>query len=342
MLTALGLPVDGPDMAETPRRLVDAYAELLAVPDFDLTTFDNGSGYDELVLVRDIPVRSLCEHHLLPFTGVAHVGYLPGDRILGLSKLARTVEFFARRVQTQERLTSQVADHLHDRLAPARRRRGDRGRAQLHERPRRARHRLQHPHLRAPRPAPRRPRVARRVPQPDPRQEFPMSAPIVVVGGGLAAGTFVTQLRERGHDGDVVLLAEETHAPYERPPLSKDLLLGKGSPDDAAVHEAAWYAEHGIDLRTGTAATAIDPAGRRVQAGGDWLDYDELVLATGARAAPPADGRRVRRAGRLPAHPRRLAGAPRAAHRREPGSASSAAAGSGSRSPRPPASTAPR
>jgi GTP cyclohydrolase I len=118
MLTALGLPISGPDMAETPRRLVDAYAELLAVPDFDLTTFDNASGYDELVLVRDIPVRSLCEHHQLPFTGVAHVGYLPGDRILGLSKLARTVEFFARRVQTQERLTSQVADHLHERLAP--------------------------------------------------------------------------------------------------------------------------------------------------------------------------------------------------------------------------------
>jgi GTP cyclohydrolase I len=118
MLEALGLPVSGPDMSETPRRLVDAYAELLAVPEFDLTTFDNGSGYDELVLVRDIPVRSLCEHHMLPFTGVAHVGYLPGERILGLSKLARTVEFFARRVQTQERLTSQVADHLHDRLAP--------------------------------------------------------------------------------------------------------------------------------------------------------------------------------------------------------------------------------
>jgi GTP cyclohydrolase IA len=118
LLTALGLPVHSPDLAETPRRLVDAYAELLAVPDFDLTTFDNGSGYDELVLVRDIPVRSLCEHHLLPFTGVAHVGYLPGERILGLSKLARTVEFFARRAQTQERLTVQVADHLVDRLEP--------------------------------------------------------------------------------------------------------------------------------------------------------------------------------------------------------------------------------
>ncbi len=118
LLTALGLPVSGPDMAETPRRLVDAYAELLTVPDFDLTTFDNASGYDELVLVRDIPLRSLCEHHLLPFTGVAHVAYLPADRILGLSKLARTVEFFARRAQTQERLTSEVADHLDDRLAP--------------------------------------------------------------------------------------------------------------------------------------------------------------------------------------------------------------------------------
>ena len=118
-----------------------------------------------------------------------------------------------------------------------------------------------------------------------------MSAPIVVVGGGLAAGTFVTQLRERGHDGDVVLIAEEPHAPYERPPLSKDLLLGKGTPDDAAVHEPAWYAAHGIDLRTGTAATALDLAGRRVQAGGEWLDYDHLVLATGARARhlPMAD-----------------------------------------------------
>jgi 3-phenylpropionate/trans-cinnamate dioxygenase ferredoxin reductase subunit len=116
-------------------------------------------------------------------------------------------------------------------------------------------------------------------------------APIVVVGGGLAAGTLVTQLRERGHDGDVVLLTDEAHAPYERPPLSKDLLLDKAQPQDAAVHEEAWYAEHGIDLRTSTAATAIDPAGRRVQAGGEWVAYDELVLATGSRARhlPMAD-----------------------------------------------------
>jgi GTP cyclohydrolase IA len=119
MLAALGLPVDSEDMFETPRRLVHAYAEMLTVPEFDSTTFSNAAGYDELVLVSDIPLRSLCEHHLLPFTGVAHVGYLPGERILGLSKFARTVEFFARRAQTQERLTTEIADHLEQRLEPA-------------------------------------------------------------------------------------------------------------------------------------------------------------------------------------------------------------------------------
>jgi 3-phenylpropionate/trans-cinnamate dioxygenase ferredoxin reductase subunit len=109
-------------------------------------------------------------------------------------------------------------------------------------------------------------------------------APIVVVGGGLAAGTLVTQLRERGLEGDIVLVTEEAHAPYERPPLSKDLLLGKAEPGDAAVHDdESWYADHGIDLRTATAATAIDTAQHRVQAGGEWLDYAELVLATGSR-----------------------------------------------------------
>jgi GTP cyclohydrolase IA len=119
MLAALGLPVDSEDMFDTPRRLVHAYAEMLTVPEFDSTTFSNAAGYDELVLVSDIPLRSLCEHHLLPFTGVAHVGYLPGERILGLSKFARTVEFFARRAQTQERLTTEIADHLQERLEPA-------------------------------------------------------------------------------------------------------------------------------------------------------------------------------------------------------------------------------
>jgi GTP cyclohydrolase I len=118
MLAALGLPIDGADMFETPRRLVLAYAEMLTPPEFDSTTFENAAGYDELVLVTDIPVHSLCEHHLLPFTGVAHVGYLPSTRILGLSKFARTVEFFARRAQTQERLTMEIAEHLTERLEP--------------------------------------------------------------------------------------------------------------------------------------------------------------------------------------------------------------------------------
>ena len=118
LLDALGLDVDAEGLAETPRRMVAAYQELLTPRAFDLTTFGNDEGYDELVLVRDIPVQSVCEHHLLPFVGVAHVGYLPGARILGLSKLARVVELFARRPQVQERLTKQVADWLDDRLAP--------------------------------------------------------------------------------------------------------------------------------------------------------------------------------------------------------------------------------
>ena len=95
-----------------------AYAEMFAPRPFDLTTFPNDEGYDELVLARSIPVQSVCEHHLLPFVGVAHVGYLPGDRILGLSKLARVVEMFARRPQVQERLTQQVADWLQTNLGP--------------------------------------------------------------------------------------------------------------------------------------------------------------------------------------------------------------------------------
>jgi GTP cyclohydrolase I len=118
LLAALGLPVGSDAMAETPRRMVAAYTELLTPRSFDLTTFDNDEQYDELVLARGIPVRALCEHHLLPFVGVAHVGYLPGERILGLSKLARVVEALAARPQVQERLTKQVADWLQTHLDP--------------------------------------------------------------------------------------------------------------------------------------------------------------------------------------------------------------------------------
>ena len=118
LLRALGQPVHGANMADTPRRLVHAYAEMLTVESFDFTTFPNTEQYDELVLVHGIPLRSLCEHHMLPFTGVAHVGYLPGDRILGLSKFARVVAFHSQRAQTQERLTKQIAEHLQERLDP--------------------------------------------------------------------------------------------------------------------------------------------------------------------------------------------------------------------------------
>jgi GTP cyclohydrolase I len=117
-LAALGIDLDSNGMRETPARMARAYAELFDPAPLRLTTFDNAEGYDELVIARRIPFRTLCEHHLLPFAGVAHVGYLPGERILGLSKLARIVEHFAARPQTQERLTRQVADCLLDRLQP--------------------------------------------------------------------------------------------------------------------------------------------------------------------------------------------------------------------------------
>src|SRR3979490_78421 len=115
-LLALGVSLDSESLLGTPGRMARAYAELFTPRPFDLTTFPNDEGYDELVLARGIPVRSVCEHHLLPFVGVAHVGYLPGERILGLSKLARVVEHFACRPQVQERLTKQVADWLADQL----------------------------------------------------------------------------------------------------------------------------------------------------------------------------------------------------------------------------------
>jgi GTP cyclohydrolase I len=118
LLRGLGRDPDGPHLAETPRRVAAAYAELLTAPQFDLTTFPNDEGYNELVLATAIPVQSLCEHHLLPFSGVAHIGYLPGERILGLSKLVRVVDLFARDLQVQERLTQQVADWLQENLAP--------------------------------------------------------------------------------------------------------------------------------------------------------------------------------------------------------------------------------
>ncbi|GAA3829367.1 GTP cyclohydrolase I FolE [Sphaerisporangium flaviroseum] len=116
LLVALGQDVHSVHLQDTPRRVAAAYAELLTSEPFTLTTFPNDGRYDELVLVREIPFRSLCEHHLLPFHGVAHIGYLPDERIVGLSKLARVAEHFARGLQVQERLTQQIANCLQENL----------------------------------------------------------------------------------------------------------------------------------------------------------------------------------------------------------------------------------
>lgn len=118
LLAALGADCSDEGLRETPRRVVETYAELLTPRSFRPTTFHNEEGYEELVLVRSNPFHSLCMHRMLPFHGVAHVGYLPGGRIVGLSKLARVVELFARDFQVQERLTTQIADWVQEQLEP--------------------------------------------------------------------------------------------------------------------------------------------------------------------------------------------------------------------------------
>ena len=118
LLASLGVDLTLEDVQETPRRVAAMYRELLTPEAFTFTTFENSGDYDELVLVRDIPFVSLCAHHLLPFSGHAHVAYVPGDRIVGLSKLARVVKHFAKALQVQERLTKQVAELIQEELAP--------------------------------------------------------------------------------------------------------------------------------------------------------------------------------------------------------------------------------
>jgi len=121
ILLAVGENPDREGLLKTPNRVARAYAELMAGLPIDprehlKTVFRER--YDEVVLLRDIEFHSLCEHHLLPFTGKAHVAYLPDGKVVGLSKLARLVEGYARRPQVQERLTTQIADALMEELNP--------------------------------------------------------------------------------------------------------------------------------------------------------------------------------------------------------------------------------
>jgi GTP cyclohydrolase IA len=117
---------DDPDregLLDTPRRVIKSYRELFAGYESDPReylerTFEEVAGYDELVILKDIRVVSFCEHHMLPFLGKAHVGYLPNDRVVGISKLARVVHGFARRLQIQEKLTAEIAESIQDILKP--------------------------------------------------------------------------------------------------------------------------------------------------------------------------------------------------------------------------------
>ncbi|HEV8357919.1 MAG TPA: GTP cyclohydrolase I [Gemmatimonadales bacterium] len=122
-MESLGLNLRDPDLAGTEQRVARAYRELLSGlrPDAEprLSTFPNSEGYAGIVAVTGIPFYSICAHHFLPVFGTADIGYIPGDRLAGLSKLARVVDFFARRPQLQERLTEQIATLLEERLAPA-------------------------------------------------------------------------------------------------------------------------------------------------------------------------------------------------------------------------------
>ena len=116
-ISLVGDDVTRDGLIDTPRRVAKAWGELLIAEDFTLTTFDS-NGYDEMIISRDINYYTFCEHHLLPFFGVAHIGYIPNGKIVGLSKLARTVEYYSRRLNTQEYLTDNIAETLNNALKP--------------------------------------------------------------------------------------------------------------------------------------------------------------------------------------------------------------------------------
>ena len=190
------------------------------------------------MVVRDIPFQSLCMHHVLPFHGVAHVAYLPAERILGLSKLARVVELFARDLQLQERLTTQIADCAAGAAEPKGVGRCARGRASVHVAARGAEAGRQDRDLGVARAGARRSAHARGVPEPDRRENAMSKQTFVIVGASLAGAKAAEELRERGFDGRVVLVGAEPERPYERPPLTKDYLRGESEREKAYVHRA--------------------------------------------------------------------------------------------------------
>lgn len=123
MLVAIGEDPDREGLKDTPDRVVRSWGEIFAGYGEDpssilSTTFEDVNGYDEMILLRDIPFHSTCEHHMLPFQGRAHVGYLPSNRVVGLSKLARLVDCYARRLQIQERMTRDIATAMMTHLQP--------------------------------------------------------------------------------------------------------------------------------------------------------------------------------------------------------------------------------
>jgi len=117
-LDACGVDLQRDDLRDTPKRAAKAMREFLSPQPFEFTTFENAKPNNYPVIVSGVRFNTLCEHHILPFFGTATVAYLPSDRIVGLSKLARAVQFVARRLQVQERMTSEVADMLEDALKP--------------------------------------------------------------------------------------------------------------------------------------------------------------------------------------------------------------------------------
>jgi|TARA_Y100000310_G_C20284667_1_gene624275 GTP cyclohydrolase I len=113
----LGEDIDRDGIKDTPKRVAKAWRELLNPEPFDLTTFDS-NGYDEMIISKDIQYYTFCEHHLLPFFGKVSIGYIPNGKIVGLSKLARTVDYFSKRLNTQEYFTDNIANYLNDKLKP--------------------------------------------------------------------------------------------------------------------------------------------------------------------------------------------------------------------------------